>query len=99
MFRKTKKIIVSTPARSWDRTGRKKKTQKDSDNNKDVRGDIAMSMRGELISKEYQKMVWVRDDKGGEYVCYAKDLESPDHVSDAEKGHCLDTSLVMGPSW
>ena len=58
-----------------------------------------MSMRGELISVEYQKMVWVRDDKGGEYVCYAKDLESPDHVSDAEKAHCLDTSLVMGPSW
>lgn len=58
-----------------------------------------MSMRGELISEEYQKMVWVRDDDGGEYVCYAKDLKNPDHVSEHEKEHCLDTSLVMGPNW
>ena len=58
-----------------------------------------MSMRGELISKEYQKMVWVRDDKGGEYVCYASDLESEDHVSENEKEQCLDTSQVLGPNW
>ena len=58
-----------------------------------------MSMRGELISEEYQKMVWGRDDNGGEYVCYAKDLKNPDHVSENEKEHCLDTSLVMGPNW
>jgi len=58
-----------------------------------------MSMRGNIISEEYQNMVWVRDDNGGEYVCYAKDLESPDHVSENEKEHCLDTSLVMGANW
>ena len=58
-----------------------------------------MSMRGELISKEYQSMVFVRDNKGGEYVCYAKDLKDKDHVSENEKGNCLDTSLVMGPNW
>ena len=58
-----------------------------------------MSMRGNITSKEYQKMVWVRDDKGGEYVCYANDLESADHVSENEKEHCLDTSQVLGPNW
>ncbi len=58
-----------------------------------------MSMRGPIISKEYQKMVWVRDEKGGEYVCYLKDLKDPNHVSEEEKEHCLDTSLVMGPNW
>ena len=58
-----------------------------------------MSMRGNLVSKEYQSMVFVRDDKGGEYVCYAKDLKDPDHVSESEKENCLDTSLVMGPNW
>ena len=58
-----------------------------------------MSMRGNITSAEYQKMVWVRDDKGGEYVCYASDLESADHVSENEKEQCLDTSQVLGPNW
>ncbi len=58
-----------------------------------------MSMRGQLISKEYQSMVFVRDDKGGEYVCYANDLKDQDHVSENEKEKCLDTSQVLGPNW
>ena len=58
-----------------------------------------MSMRGNIISKEYQNMVFVRDDKGAEYVCYAKDLKDPQHVSDSEKEHCLDSSQVLGPNW
>lgn len=56
-------------------------------------------MRGKLISEEYQKMVWVRDDKGGEYVCYAKDLRNPEQVSEHDKKRCLDSSLVLGPNW
>lgn len=58
-----------------------------------------MSMRGDIISEEYNKMVWVRDDKGGEFVCYANDLKDSNHVSEDEKEHCLDTSLVLGPNW
>ena len=58
-----------------------------------------MSMRGDLISEEYRKMVWVRDDMGGEYVCYAKDLKAADHVSENEKKFCLDSSQVLGPNW
>ncbi len=58
-----------------------------------------MSMRGELISSEYNNMVFVRDDKGGEYVCYRKDLKSPDRVDEDEKNRCLDTSQVLGPNW
>ena len=58
-----------------------------------------MSMRGNIISDEYQKMIWVRDDKGGEYVCYAKDLKNPEHITESEKEHCLDTSQVIGPNW
>ena len=65
----------------------------------DIKRGFIMSMRGELISKEYQSMVFVRDDNGGEYVCYAKDLKDPEHVSESEKEYCLDTSLVMGPNW
>ncbi len=58
-----------------------------------------MSMRGQVISKEYQNMVFVRDDNGGEYVCYAHDLQDQEHVSENEKDKCLDTSQVLGPNW
>jgi len=58
-----------------------------------------MSMRGQIISEEYNKMVWVRDDNGGEYVCYSNDLEDHGHVSEKEKEKCLDTSQVLGPNW
>lgn len=58
-----------------------------------------MSMRGELISREYQSMVWVKDDSGKEYVCYAADIKNPEHLSEADKAKCLDTSQIAGDSW
>ena len=58
-----------------------------------------MSMRGNTISAEYQKMVFVRDDSGSEYACYANDLKDPEHVAENEKENCLNTSLVLGPNW
>ena len=65
------------------------------------RGDI-MSMRGELISKEYQSMVFVHDKDGREFACYAKDLQNSQNgaeISDREKENCTDLSLVMGDTW
>jgi hypothetical protein len=56
-------------------------------------------MRGNVISAEYKQMVFVRDDEGAEYACYAKDLKNPDHVSENEKKRCLNTSQVIGASW
>lgn len=61
-----------------------------------------MSMRGQIISKEYRSMKWVNDKDGKEYVCYLKDLENFDEnrgLTDRQKAKCLDTSLVMGDSW
>ena len=61
-----------------------------------------MSMRGEKISEEYQKMVWVRDKDGKEYACYIDDLKSikkKEDLTDEEKQKCLDLSLVLGESW
>ncbi len=58
-----------------------------------------MSMRGEIISGEYQRMVWVKDESGKQFVCYAEDLRSLDSLSDEEKKHCLDESQVLGPNW
>lgn len=61
-----------------------------------------MSMRGENISKEYQKMVWIRDKDGKEYACYIDDLKNvkkKEDLSDEEKEKCTDISLVLGDSW
>ncbi len=58
-----------------------------------------MSMRGEIISKEYDKMVWVKDQNGKEYACYSSDLKDKDHLTDEEKAKCVDTSQVLGDSW
>lgn len=60
-----------------------------------------MSMRGDIISSEYKKIVWVRDEEGKEYACYAGDLKngSGNGLSQEEKRNCLDTSQVLGDSW
>jgi hypothetical protein len=65
----------------------------------DIKEVNVMSMRGELISQEYQRMVWVKDDDGKEFAYYADDFSSPDHVSEQDKEKDLDTSMIMGGSW
>jgi hypothetical protein len=59
-------------------------------------------MRGKIISKEYKSMVFVHDNSGKEYVCYADDLKNNKRgevLSDNERQKCMDTSLVLGDSW
>ena len=61
-----------------------------------------MSMRGEIISKEYQKMVFVHDKDGKEYECYAGDLKNfkkSEDLTDDERAKCTDLSTVLGDSW
>ncbi len=61
-----------------------------------------MSMRGEIISKEYQGMVFVHDNDGKEYACYLKDLDNDKPgapLSEHEREKCMDLSLVLGDSW
>jgi len=60
-----------------------------------------MSMRGEIISQEYNKMVWVHDEDGKEYACYANDLKNSERgtLTNEDKRHCTDVSLVLGDSW
>ncbi len=62
-----------------------------------------MSMRGDNISKEYQRMVWVQDENGKEFACYANDLQGEvNHdraLSAQERDNCLDVSQVLGDSW
>ena len=62
-----------------------------------------MSMRGDIISEEYKKMVWVHDKAGKEYACYIDDIngkvKNKEDLSEAEKKNCLDLSTVLGDSW
>jgi hypothetical protein len=56
-------------------------------------------MRGDIISAEYQSIVFVRDENGGEFACYARDLSDRTLVKENEKENCIDTSLILGPNW
>lgn len=56
-------------------------------------------MRGNNISKEYQRMEWVRDADGKEYVCYSVDVRDKNNLSNEEKRNCLDSSQVLGDNW
>lgn len=58
-----------------------------------------MSMRGELISKEYKSMVFVHDKEGREYACYAKDIRKGEDLSEEERAKCTDLNHVLGDSW
>jgi len=61
-----------------------------------------MSMRGEKIAEEYNRMVWVRDKDGKEYACYIEDLKSlkkKEDLTEEEKSKCTDISTVLGDSW
>ena len=56
-------------------------------------------MRGDIISKEFQRIEWVKDDNGKEFACYAEDVDRKGHVNEARKDRCMDLSLVLGDSW
>ena len=48
-------------------------------------------------------MVWVHDESGRQYACYAADLNNNkgngEHITQEEKKNCLDLSQVLGDSW
>jgi hypothetical protein len=59
-------------------------------------------MRGEIISHEYQRMVWVHDKEGKEYACYindAKDIKKKEDLTQEERSKCVDLNQVLGDSW
>jgi len=59
-------------------------------------------MRGDVISDEYKKMVFIQDKDGKEYACYIDDLKSikrKEDLTDEEKEKCTDISQVLGDSW
>lgn len=61
-----------------------------------------MSMRGEIISREYQSIRIVKDRDGKEYSCYFKDVQNYNKnvgLTADQKSKCLDLSQVLGDTW
>ncbi len=56
-------------------------------------------MRGEIISREYQRIEWVRGEDGKEYACYSNDGHQNEHHTEDRKRICVDLSQVLGDSW
>ena len=59
-------------------------------------------MKGEIISEEFNKMVWVSDKNGREYACRIgelKNIKRKEDLSKEEQNNCLDLSEVLGDSW
>ena len=56
-------------------------------------------MRGEIISREFQSIEWVKDDNGKEYACYKDAVGADGRIDESRKDRCTDTSLVLGDSW
>jgi len=56
-------------------------------------------MRGEIISREYQRIEWVRGEDGKEYACYGDDGNQNENHTEDRKNNCIDVSQVLGDSW
>ncbi len=59
-------------------------------------------MKGQIISQEFNKMVWVQDNKGAQYACYIdqdRDIKSKEDLSQHEQQSCMNLNAVLGDSW
>jgi hypothetical protein len=59
-------------------------------------------MKGQIISQEFNKIVWVNDEKGSQYACYIdgeRDIKSKEDLSQKEQQSCMNLNSVLGDSW
>ena len=59
-------------------------------------------MRGQIISEEYNRMVWVEDKDGAQYACYAdnqNDVTRKEDLSKEQQQRCMNLNVVLGDSW
>ena len=59
-------------------------------------------MKGQIISQEFNKKVWVKDNKGAEYVCHIdqeRNVKSKEDLSQNEQKSCMNLNVVLGDSW
>ena len=59
-------------------------------------------MKGKIISQEFNRMAWVRDEKGSEYACYVdenRDVQNKKDLSQKEQQSCMNLNSVLGDNW
>jgi len=59
-------------------------------------------MKGQIISQEFNTMVWVQDNKGTEYACTIdqnRNVKNKEELSQKEQKSCLNLNTVLGDSW
>ena len=59
-------------------------------------------MKGQIISQEFNRMVWVQDDAGAQYSCYIdqdRDIKAKEDLSQHEQQSCMNLNVVLGDSW
>lgn len=59
-------------------------------------------MKGEIIAEEFNKMVWVNDKNGGQYVCCTdnpNDITRKEDLTGEEQQSCMNLNVVLGDSW
>lgn len=59
-------------------------------------------MKGQIISKEFSKIVWVKDNKGSEYSCYIdrdRKVHTTEDLSQNEQKSCMNLNAVLGENW
>lgn len=59
-------------------------------------------MRGQIISNEYNNIVWVKDKNGTEYACYADGrniVERKEDLNRTDQQKCLNLNVVLGDTW
>lgn len=59
-------------------------------------------MKGKIIAEEFNKMVWVHDKDGKEYVCYISDpkqIKRKEDLTEEEQKECMNLNVVLGDSW
>lgn len=63
---------------------------------------VEVIMKGEIISKEFKRMVWVSDKDGAQYACYADNqhnIKRKEDLTDEDQKLCMNLNVVLGDSW
>ncbi|WP_163339867.1 hypothetical protein [Desulfopila sp. IMCC35008] len=59
-------------------------------------------MRGQIISEQYNHIVWVKDKDGAQYACYGNGddkVRRKEDLTYADQQKCLNLNVVLGDTW
>lgn len=59
-------------------------------------------MQGQVISQEFNRMVWVSDKNRAQYSCYIdqdREVKNKEDLSQHEQKSCMNLNDVLGDTW